>query len=119
MNEIICPNCKKAFKVDEAGFADILKQVRDHQFEEEINNRLALAERDKETLVIVTSAYETGGYSVNPGSKREKLQHEFTGKATTGTLVPVFSQGPGAIKFTGFFENVDFLPRLKALFGWN
>ena len=43
MNEIICPNCKKAFKVDEAGFADILKQVRDHQFEEELNNRLALA----------------------------------------------------------------------------
>jgi hypothetical protein len=42
MNEIICPNCKKAFKVDEAGFADILKQVRDHQFEEELNNRLAL-----------------------------------------------------------------------------
>lgn len=40
MNEIICPNCKKAFKVDEAGFADILKQVRDHQFEEELSNRL-------------------------------------------------------------------------------
>jgi hypothetical protein len=36
MNEIICPSCKKAFKVDEAGFADILKQVRDHQFEEEL-----------------------------------------------------------------------------------
>jgi hypothetical protein len=30
MNEIICPNCKKAFKVDEAGFADILKQVRNY-----------------------------------------------------------------------------------------
>jgi hypothetical protein len=42
MNEIICPNCKKAFKVDEAGFGDILKQVRDHQFEEELNNHLAL-----------------------------------------------------------------------------
>ena len=40
MNEIICPNCKKAFKVDEAGFTDILKQVRDHQFEEELTNRL-------------------------------------------------------------------------------
>jgi len=36
MNEIICPNCNKAFKVDEAGFADIVKQVRDHQFEEEL-----------------------------------------------------------------------------------
>ena len=43
MNEIICPNCKKDFKVDDAGFADILKQVRDHQFEEELTNRLALA----------------------------------------------------------------------------
>lgn len=47
MNEIICPNCKKAFKVDEAGFADILKQVRDHQFEEELKSRLDLAEKDK------------------------------------------------------------------------
>src|SRR5574344_2582092 len=51
MNEIICPNCKKAFKVDEAGFAAILKQVRDHQFEEEIQDRLALAEKDKKIAV--------------------------------------------------------------------
>ena len=51
MNEIICPNCKKAFKVDEAGFADILKQVRDHQFEEELTNRLALAEKDKKSAI--------------------------------------------------------------------
>ena len=51
MNEIICPNCKKAFKVDEAGFADILKQVRDHQFEEELQNRLTLAEKEKESAV--------------------------------------------------------------------
>lgn len=51
MNEIICPNCKKAFKVDEAGFADILKQVRDHQFEEELANRLALAEKDKQSAI--------------------------------------------------------------------
>ena len=44
MNDIICPNCDKAFKVDKAGFADILKQVRDHQFEEELKNRLDLVE---------------------------------------------------------------------------
>lgn len=47
MNEIICPNCNKAFKVDEAGFADIVKQVRDHQFNEELENRLTLAENEK------------------------------------------------------------------------
>ncbi len=51
MNEIICPNCHKAFKVDEAGFADIVKQVRDHQFEEELANRLDLAEKEKESAV--------------------------------------------------------------------
>ena len=56
MNEIICPNCKKAFKVDEAGFADILKQVRDHKFDEELQNRLNLAEKDKESAVKLAEA---------------------------------------------------------------
>lgn len=56
MNEIICPNCHKAFKVDEAGFADILKQVRDHQFEEELKTRLDLAEREKENAVKLAEA---------------------------------------------------------------
>lgn len=56
MNEIICPNCKKAFKVDEAGFADILKQVRDHQFEEELLNRLTLADKEKDIAVKLAEA---------------------------------------------------------------
>ena len=56
MNEIICPNCKKAFKVDEAGFADILKQVRDHQFEEDIQNRLKLAEKEKDSAIKLAEA---------------------------------------------------------------
>jgi hypothetical protein len=56
MNEIICPNCSKAFKVDESGFADILKQVRNHQFEEELQNRLNLAEIAKESAVKLAEA---------------------------------------------------------------
>lgn len=56
MNEIICPNCKKAFKVDEAGFTDIIKQVRDHQFEEELRERLNIAEKDKENAVKLAEA---------------------------------------------------------------
>ncbi|CAJ3006573.1 Uncharacterized protein conserved in bacteria [Burkholderia pseudomallei] len=47
MNEIICPHCGKAFKIDEAGYADILKQVRDNEFEQQLHERLELAERDK------------------------------------------------------------------------
>ena len=56
MNEIICPKCKTAFKVDEAGFADIVKQVRDHQFQEELENRLTLAEKEKESAVKLAEA---------------------------------------------------------------
>ncbi len=47
MNEIKCPHCGKAFKVDEAGYADILKQVRDSAFDQQLHERLELAEKDK------------------------------------------------------------------------
>lgn len=47
MHEIICPHCKKAFKVDEAGYADILKQVHNSEFEQQLQERLELAEKDK------------------------------------------------------------------------
>lgn len=47
MHEIICPNCYKAFKIDETGYSDILKQVRDNEFEKQLDARLALAEKDK------------------------------------------------------------------------
>lgn len=56
MNEIICPNCHKAFKIDEAGFADILKQVRDHQFEDDLTKRLELAAKEKEDAVKLAEA---------------------------------------------------------------
>ena len=71
MNEIICPHCHKAFKVDEAGYADILKQVRDHQFEEELHNRLALAEKDKQSAIQIAEA-----------KVREALQEQLTQKET-------------------------------------
>lgn len=51
MNEIICPHCGKAFKVDEAGYADILKQVRDSEFEQQLHHRLELAEKEKQNAI--------------------------------------------------------------------
>ena len=59
MHEITCPHCKKAFKIDEAGYADILKQVRNQQFDEEIKQRLESAAREKEAAEkILASEYE-------------------------------------------------------------
>ena len=73
MNEIICPNCKKAFKVDETGFADILKQVRDHQFEEELNSRLALAEKEKESALELAKAKSDTELVERLGKKETEL----------------------------------------------
>ena len=47
MKDINCPHCHKAFKVDEAGYADILKQVRNSEFEDQLHQRLELAEKEK------------------------------------------------------------------------
>lgn len=51
MHEIICPHCSKAFKIDEAGYANILKQVRDSDFEHQIHERLELAEKEKQNAI--------------------------------------------------------------------
>jgi hypothetical protein len=49
MNEIICPHCHKAFKIDEAGYADIVKQIRDREFESLLKERLDAAQREAES----------------------------------------------------------------------
>lgn len=56
MKDIICPHCKKAFKIDEAGFADILKQVRDGEFENELHKRLESAQKEQESAVKLAEA---------------------------------------------------------------
>ncbi len=73
MNEIICPNCKKAFQVDEAGFANILKQVRDPQFEVEIQTRLSLAEKDKEAAILLAEAKVTNTLQEKLTKKDQEL----------------------------------------------
>lgn len=75
MNEIICPKCQKAFKVDESGFADILKQVRDHQFEEEISNRLALADKEKESAVKLAEAKIQNNWQEQLSKKEQELSN--------------------------------------------
>lgn len=51
MHEIICPHCSKAFKIDEAGYADILKQVRDSDFEKQLHEKLEWAEQEKRSAL--------------------------------------------------------------------
>ena len=56
MHEINCPHCGKAFKIDEAGYANIVKQVRDGEFEQQLHERLELAEQDKRNAIELAQA---------------------------------------------------------------
>ena len=60
MHEIICPHCNKAFKIDEAGYTDILKQVRDGEFEQQLHERLELAEREKRDAIALPRCHQAG-----------------------------------------------------------
>ncbi|EAW31098.1 hypothetical protein GP2143_03218 [marine gamma proteobacterium HTCC2143] len=51
MNEIKCPHCKKAFTIDEAGYAEIVKQVHNSEFDQQLHERLELAERETRNAV--------------------------------------------------------------------
>lgn len=74
MNEIICPHCGKAFKIDEAGYADILKQVRDEAFEQQLHERLELAERDKQSAVELAKAQLTTELQRAAAAKDAEIQ---------------------------------------------
>ena len=69
MNDIICPKCNTAFKIDEAGFADILKQVRDDSFKKELEDRLKLAEKEKEAAIKLTEATVKSSFTDNLAKK--------------------------------------------------
>ena len=73
MKDIICPHCNKAFKIDEAGYADILKQVRDHQFTEELRKRLELANQDKENALKLAEANIKNAYQNQLAQKENEL----------------------------------------------
>jgi hypothetical protein len=74
MHEIICPHCNKAFKIDEAGYADILKQVRDGAFEQQLHERLELAEQDKRNAVELAQAQVASAMQKTAVAKDSEIQ---------------------------------------------
>ena len=60
MQEIKCPNCGTVFQVDESGFADIVRQVRDEEFNREVRERESLLE-EKLTAKLAAGETEEAG----------------------------------------------------------
>ena len=85
MHEIICPHCTKAFKIDEAGYADILKQVRDGDFEKQLHERLELAEREKQNAVELAQAKIAGELQKAASEKDSEIQ-ELKAKLDAGEV---------------------------------
>lgn len=74
MNEIICPHCSKAFKIDESGYADILKQVHDREFEKQLNERLELAEKEKKIALELAQAKAASEFQKDVAGKDAEIQ---------------------------------------------
>ncbi len=83
---------------------DLIAEMID--FDNAIGKVLDFAEKDGETLVIITADHETGGYAINGGNKETgAIDGKFTTKSHTAAMVPVFAYGRGAERFSGIYEN--------------
>lgn len=71
--EILCPNCGKAFKIDDTGFAEILKQVRDHEFEHDLKERLRLADKEKKVEIELAESQLTNKLALKAAQKDAEI----------------------------------------------
>lgn len=78
MNEITCPHCGKAFKIDEASFAAILKQVRDGEFEKELHERIDSEVRAAEAKTKLELQSENSKKEAEIAELRAKLDNVTT-----------------------------------------
>jgi alkaline phosphatase len=84
-------------------------------FDNAVGKALDFAEKDKNTLVIITADHETGGYAIQKGSTMDSIKGKFTSDYHTGTMIPVFAFGPGSEDFQGIYENTDIFHKMLAL----
>ena len=88
-------------------------------FETVLHQVLDFAEKDGNTLVVVTADHETGGLSLLDGdiAKGTNTKMHFSTGSHSGVMVPVFAYGPGADLFTGIQQNTDIPRKIMQLIG--
>jgi len=100
MHEINCPHCKKAFKIDEAGYADILKQVHDEEFHNQVHEKLELADQDKTNALEHQRTKITADLEKEAAAdlrvveiERDKLQSQLTAVETDKRNASLIADG--------------------------
>lgn len=85
-------------------------------FDKTLGVALDFAAQNGETLVIVTADHETGGYTLaSDEGDYNKIKPTFSTTGHSGTMIPVFAEGPGATNFGGIYENNAIYHKMKAL----
>ena len=83
--KVKCPHCGKEFALDDAGYANILKQVRDSEFEQQLKDRLKLAETEKRNAVELAREKVSGEMQKSAAAKDSEIQ-ELKAKLDAGEL---------------------------------
>lgn len=108
-------------KIDYAGHANSFPSsiVETLGFDLAVQEALRFADRNGETLVIITGDHETGGLSIIDGNVEEgRISGVYSSDDHTPVFLPVFAYGPGAASFIGVYENTDVFSKLLNLYGW-
>ena len=91
--------------------ANLVDEMRD--FNDAIEVALDFAEKDGNTLVVVTADHETGGLTIiDPQGKYTRTDFKFSTGSHSAVFVPVFSYGPGAEKFSGIMDNTEIISKI-------
>ena len=91
-----CPSCKEVFKVDDSVYTNIVKQVRDQQFQEELSSRLAIAENDKKSAVELAQQRIKNDYQQQLAQKQGEL--DLLTQKSRSDLIQEVSKKDDAIK---------------------
>lgn len=97
--------------------AYLVAEMKD--FDRTLGDVLAFAEKNHNTLIVVTADHECGGLTLqrNPNNSDQKPRFQFTTTNHTAVMVPVFAFGQGANYFSGMYDNTDIFK--KILFSTN
>ena len=109
-------------QIDWARHANDTKYIIDEMldFDRTIGIVLEFAEKDGNTLIIVTADHETGGMGLNNGDiEKGEVIAKYTSGNHTGVMVPVFAYGPGSDNFRGIYENTGIFYKMMEAFGFS
>ena len=88
-------------------------------FDDMVGAVLDFAEKDGETLVVITADHECGGYAITGGNLQNgTVVGSFCTIGHSAVMVPVFAYGPGAEDFMGIYDNTGIFDKFMNIFGF-